>query len=117
MKGRVLILSANPELLSLRAAVLRAAGFEVCVVESKKQMLELLGERHYDAMAVCWSISDESAVQYCALFRQRNPQGCVVYVGKNSWHRPTTIQADSSVSGVEGPDALIAAVNCHVASS
>jgi CheY-like chemotaxis protein len=107
MRRRVLILGANRELLLLRAAVLRAAGSEVDVTESKQQTLELLRDRNYDAMVICCSISGDSAPEYVTLFRERNPQECVAYIGEHPWHRPTTIQADTLVSGTEGPDALI----------
>lgn len=112
MKRRVLVLNTNGELLRLRVAVLRSEGFQVDMAESKEQTLELLGAHNYDAMVICWSISGKSAAEYSGLFRQRNAQGCLVYVGTNPWHRPTTIQADTFVSGAEGPDVLIEAVQC-----
>jgi DNA-binding response OmpR family regulator len=115
MKAHVLVVSANRELLSLRVAVLKAAGFAADMAESHQQILELLSERNYEAMVVCWSISDVPARDYANLFRQRNPQGCLVYVGKSSWTRPKTIQADRVVSGAEGPDTLIEALNCREA--
>jgi CheY-like chemotaxis protein len=113
MDQRVLLLSTNRELISLRTAVVRAAGFDADAARSKKEALSWLRERRYVALVIGWSISAKSAAEYIAIFRDRNPQGCVVYVSKTPWEKPDNISADNFITGSDGPQALIEAVTCR----
>src|SRR5882762_2253668 len=99
MNRRVLLLSTTRELLNLRIAVLTRAGFETDAADSKEQALTWLRERSYGTLVVGWSIPAKSVLEYIAIFRERNPNGCVVYVSKTPWQRPDAIAADSFVSG------------------
>src|SRR5205807_5650584 len=98
--------------MSLRIAVLKSGGFEADAPETTEQAMAWLRERSYITLVLGWSISAKSAAEYIAVFRKRNPKGCVVYVSKTPWERPEAIPADSFVSGTDDPAALIQAVNC-----
>ncbi|HZD95796.1 MAG TPA: response regulator [Candidatus Sulfotelmatobacter sp.] len=105
----VLLLGADPELSQLRKYVLSNAGFLVFWAESRKEALQLLRENEFDALVISYSISDDIMVEMTGLFRQHNPNSPIVSVAKGRW-QDLKIEFDSVVTGDEGPEALIEAV-------
>lgn len=101
----VLLLSANRELSLLRDYALRQAGFTVARADLPQQALELL-QSNFDALVISWSLSSESIAEFTELFRKKNPNCPVIAVVQEKW-QDLKIDADFSVSGEEGPEALL----------
>jgi DNA-binding NtrC family response regulator len=106
---KVLLLSAAPELSRLRAHVLAHAGFTVSRADSRKNALRLLEQEQFDVLVISYSMSQENLTQMTELFRTRNPNVPIVAVTKGKW-QDLKIEFDSTVTGEEGPEALIEAV-------
>jgi DNA-binding response OmpR family regulator len=106
---KVLCLSANLELAALRLAVLAFHGDEVHVARSKKEAEQLLEANTYDASLLCHSISVKTAEQLVAIFRQRNPDRCVIFISHNPWQQ-SSVKANRSVCAIDGPEILVEAV-------
>ncbi len=109
-RGRtVLLLSADPELSLLRQHALARAGFSVSRAGSRQEALHLLHEEKFDALVISYSVSDKDIVDMTELFQQHNPNSPIVTVAKGSW-QDLKIEFDAGVTGEEGPEALIEAV-------
>ncbi len=106
---KLLLLSADPELSQLRGHVLAHAGFAVSRADSRWEALRLLEQEQFDALVISYSMSDENIVEMTELFRKHNPNSAIVTVAKGKW-QDLKIGADSAVTGEEGPEALIEAV-------
>jgi DNA-binding response OmpR family regulator len=106
---RVLLLSADPELSSLRQHVLAHAGFAISRALSRKEALQLLGQEKFDVLVISHSMSHENIVEMTELFRAGNPNSPIVTVAKGKW-QDLKIEFDAAVTGDEGPEALIEAV-------
>lgn len=106
---RVLCLSANLELAMLRSAVLAVHAVHVDVARSKKEAERLLDENTYEAGLLCHSISEKTAEQLTAIFRERNPGRCLIFVSRSPW-QPCPVQCDASISSLDGPEALVETV-------
>jgi DNA-binding NtrC family response regulator len=105
----VLLLSADPELSLLRRHALAHAGFAVTRAGSRKEALNLLEQEKFDVLVISYSMSDETIAEMTELFRKQNPNSAVVTVAKGEW-QDLKIESDSTVTGDEGPEALIEAV-------
>lgn len=103
---KLLLLSADPELASLRHHILANAGFTVARAISRKDALQLLEQEKFDALVISHSMSQESIIEMAELFRKQNPNSPIVTVAKGRW-QDLKIEFDSSVTGEEGPEALI----------
>lgn len=103
---RVLCLSANLELALLRCAVLAVHGMHADVARSKKEAERLLEENSYDAALLCHSISEKTAKQLVAIFRERNPDQCVIFVSHSPWQQ-SPVKADATVCSIDGPEPLL----------
>ena len=113
---RVLCLSANLELALLRSAVLSLHGIQVDVARSKREAEQLLEENAYDAGLLCHSISEKTAERLTAIFRERNPHRCLIFVSRSPWQL-TPVKCDASVCALDGPEALVELVlSCKQAS-
>ena len=110
-KGKaVLLLSADPELSLLRAHVLSHAGFSTTRADSRQEALQLLSEKQFDALVISYSTSGSDIVEMAHLFRGRNPNAPIITVAKDKWE-DLKIDVDFVVTGEEGPEALIEAVD------
>jgi DNA-binding NtrC family response regulator len=105
----LLLLSADPELSTLRGHALSQAGFSVSRAESRKEALELLEKEKFDALVVSHSMPEENIAEMAELFRTHNPNSPIVTVAKGRW-QDLKIEFDAAVIGEEGPEALIEAV-------
>lgn len=114
---RVLCLSADMELASLRRAVLATRGIDVDVARSKKEAEQLLQENTYRAVLICHSISEKTARQLAALFRERNSNACLIFVSHSPWQQ-SPVEVDASVCAIDGPENLVETVlSCDPTSS
>lgn len=110
-KGKsVLLLSADVELSLLRAHVLSHAGFSTTRADSRQEALQLLSEKKFDALVISYSKSGPDSVEMAHLFRSQNPNAPIVTVAKGKWE-DLKIDLDFAVTGEEGPEALIEAVD------
>jgi DNA-binding response OmpR family regulator len=103
---RVLCLSANEELASLRSAVLSVHGVQVDIARSRKEATELLEENGYAAAVLCHSISEKTADHVVALFRERNPGRCVIFVARAPYQE-SPVKAEISICAIDGPESLV----------
>jgi DNA-binding NtrC family response regulator len=106
---RVLLLSADQELSSLRRHILAQAGFTVVRAESRKEALQLLEQEKFDALVISYSMPDETIAEMAELFRAHNPNSSIVTIARGKW-QDLKIEFDAAVAGEEGPEALIEAV-------
>ena len=104
----VLLLSADRELSRLRAYALERGGYSVTRADSRQEALDLLDDR-FDALVISYSMSSEGLIEMAELFRQRNPNSPIIGVTKGKW-QDLKIDLDFTVSGDEGPEALLESV-------
>jgi DNA-binding response OmpR family regulator len=98
-----------PELLSLRAAVLKSAGYVVFTTTDPQEAASRIGKADCGVLLLCYSISDEWRKQLVGRFRELCPEGRVVAI-TNRPVAETPKEVDELVYGVEGPEILIDAV-------
>jgi hypothetical protein len=108
-KGIVLSVGAIPELVNLRAEVLRSAGYEVISTTSAQKADLHIANGDCDVLLLCHSISDDWQVRLIRQFRNRCPNGRVVAISNVPYAR-TPEDVDQLVYGIEGPEALIKAL-------
>jgi len=105
----VLLLSSDVELSLLRSYALAHAGFSVTRADSRKEAFRLLEQEKFDALVISNSMSQKNLEQMTELFRTHNPNASIVAGAKGKW-QDLNIKFDSTVTGEEGPEALIEAV-------
>lgn len=108
-KAAVISVGTLPELLSLRAAVLKSAGYAVFTTTDPQKAASRIGKADCGVLLLCYSVSDEWRTQLVQRFRELCPEGRVVGIT----NRPvveTPKEADELVYGIEGPEILIDAV-------
>jgi DNA-binding response OmpR family regulator len=105
----LLLLSVDLETALLRAHTLRSSGFEVVLPTGKKDAIEALKKKKFDAVVISYSVSAESAVEMTELFRENNPSSPIIAITKGEWADLKT-GADASVNADDGPDVLIDAI-------
>jgi DNA-binding response OmpR family regulator len=109
-KGKtVLLLSGDRELGLLKKHVLAQAGFAVTRADSRKEALLLIEQRKFDVLVVSYSLSTDNMLELADLFRGHHPGAPIVYVAKGSW-QDLKVDFDATVTGEEGPEGLIEAV-------
>ena len=107
MTRRILSLSANPDLGKLRAMVLRQAGYSVKWPANREEADKLLENEPFDVLLIGHSISGRSARHFAKAFRARNPQGKIIAVTRAT---NLMIKADKIVKALDGPEALLEAI-------
>jgi hypothetical protein len=104
---KVLLLGNNPELLWLREAVLRCAGFDVLTSLNLQDGLARIQGGDCGALVLCYSLPFTSRKRMAETFRANCPHGRIITV-MNEKGEPEF--ADAFVFGVDGPEALIEAI-------
>jgi DNA-binding response OmpR family regulator len=104
---KVLSVGNDPELLWLRDAVLRSAGFDVLTTVELKDGLSTIERGYCDVLLMCYSLPLLSRKRLAETFRVNCPQGRIVTI-TNQKGEPE--YADVVVYGVDGPEALIEAI-------
>lgn len=105
---RVLSVGSDPELLWLRHAVLKHAGFDVETITDAKEALEKIRAGSCDVLLVCYSFEVGTRKQLADTFRSRCPDGRIVSITNRQAAPPYF--GDVLVYGIEGPEALIDAI-------
>jgi hypothetical protein len=108
-RRRVLSVGSIPELLSLRQAVLKSAGFEVFSTGKPLEAATRIRAGDCAVLLLCYSVSDEWRQVLVRDFREHCPDGRVVAIT----NRPVTQlpkDVDELVYGIEGPEALMHAI-------
>ena len=108
-EAAVLSVGSLPELVMLREAVLRNAGFSVFSTSSPKEALSKIKSGHCGVLLMCYSLDDVSRQHLAKQFRKCCPQGRIVLITNEPIARPL-IHADAFVYGIEGAETLINAV-------
>ncbi|HEY7406155.1 MAG TPA: response regulator [Candidatus Angelobacter sp.] len=104
----LLLLSADRELALLAEYPLKHAGYTVTRADSRREALHYLKD-NFDALVISHSILGEGIAEMTDLFRQQNPNSAIVTVSKGRW-QDLKVDTDHAISGEEGPEALIEAV-------
>jgi hypothetical protein len=105
----IISLGTNAELLWLREAVLRNAGFEVLTVPDEKEAVAKIESLDCGVLLLCYSIDDETRQQLAKKYREACPDARIVAITNAPLEHPL-VDADAFVYGVEGPEALIDAI-------
>jgi hypothetical protein len=101
---KVLSVGAHPELLWLRGAVLRNAGFDVLTTLDLKEGLAHIERGHCDVLLMCYSLPFPARKRLAENFRSNCRDGRIVTI-INEQGKPEF--ADAVVYGIDGPEALI----------
>lgn len=104
---KVISVGSNPELLWLRDAVLRSAGFDVVTTLDMKEGLAKIMDGFCGVLLPCYSLPVLVRKRLAESFRESCPNGRVVTITNE---RAEPEFADVSVFGVDGPEVLIAAI-------
>lgn len=108
-KGKSLLLvSGDRELGLLRTHALKVAGFSVTRPDSRREALRLLKEP-FNALVISDSTTGESILGMVELFRRHNANSAIITIAQGKW-QDLKIDTDFAISGGEGPEALIEAV-------
>lgn len=105
----VISVGSLPELLWLREAVLKNVGFNVHTSSDERQTLAQIESVDCGVLLVCYSIDGEIRQKLTQKYREACPDGRIVAITNAPLQHPP--EADNFVYGVEGPEALIAAVS------
>lgn len=104
---KVISLGTNAELVWLRDAVLRSAGFDVLSTLDVKEGLARIERVDCGVLLLCYSLPLPTRKRLAESFRESCPQGRMVTI-TNEKHEPEF--AEVVVYGVEGREALIEAI-------
>jgi DNA-binding response OmpR family regulator len=108
MKARILLLSADAELMQLRAHILRVAGYDTEHPLNAAGARAWLQEKTFDAIVICHTVSS-SAAELLRLCRLRNPSAPVIAITRNP-HTVPDFSADRWCSSLDDPDELLATI-------
>ncbi len=109
-KAKVISVGTLPELLSLRQAVLEAAGFQVFTTTNENHALLRIENADCAVLLLCYALDDEIRERLIEKFREKCPRGRIVAVTNSPMSKPPA-EADVFLYGVEGAEALIDAVS------
>jgi hypothetical protein len=84
----VISVGTLPELLSLREAVLKGAGFRVLTITYEKQAVADIGTVGCGVLLLCYSIDDGIRQQLVESYREACPDGRIVAITNAPFHRP-----------------------------
>lgn len=98
-----------PELISLREQILEFVGYDVVSTTLAHKADLLIKRNHCDVLLICYSLSEDWRRRLIEDFRANCPQGRVVVI-TNHPVAQTPKQADALIYGVDGPEALMDAV-------
>jgi hypothetical protein len=105
----VLSLGADAELLWLREIVLQHAGFNVFSTSDRTQAVLEIQSGRCGVLLLCHSLENEVRRELANEFRKSCPEGRIVAI-TNDKVSELPVNTDAFVYGLEGPEALIAAL-------
>lgn len=104
---KVLSVTLDLELATLRKAILTAAGHEVASLTTEKEASKAAQSAdYYDAVLLCHRFPGSAARQVIRLLRQHHPATHIVYIARVYGEWPE-VEADRYVVGSDGPRALL----------
>jgi hypothetical protein len=110
----VISVGTLPDLVSLREAVLKKAGYRVVNAFNEAEALAKIYSGDCGVLLLCYSVEDESRKQIAKTFREVCPEGRIVSITNQPLNQPP--DADVVIYGVHGAEALIGAVRGDVTS-
>jgi CheY-like chemotaxis protein len=111
----VVAVGNNRELLLLRDAVLRSAGFDVFTTENESEALARVSRGDCGVLLVCYSTPLPIKRHLAVAYRKQCPEGRIIAVANQAVE--TLEVADSLVYGIEGPEGLIDAIRGNLEKS
>jgi DNA-binding NarL/FixJ family response regulator len=108
-KAIVVSVGTLRDLLRLREEILRSAGYKVLTIVRPEEALPHILSGACGVLLLCYSVPDDLRRELIRAFRERCPQGHVVGIT----NYPVVQLAkgmDELVYGIEGPEALIQAI-------
>ena len=108
-KPTVLSVGAHPELLSLRAAVLSNAGYAVFTTTDPHEADSRIKKGDCAVLLLCYSIAQDWRNQMAENFRKHRPDSRIVGI-TNEPESDNPTDTDALVFGIEGAEALLAAI-------
>jgi|SRR5215469_4026907 len=105
---KVISVGSDPELLWLRNAALKSAGFDVESAEHHDHALAAIQRGHCGTLLICYSLKEPIRQALADAFRKHCPEGRIVEITNERMEKSDF--ADTFVYGVEGPEALIEAI-------
>src|SRR5438270_13408233 len=113
MSATVISVGNDPQLLSLRHAVLESAGFKVLTAADLESAFKKIATGPCDVLLLCYSIRVADRQKIAAQFREHCPEGRIIAITNQPQIRPP-IDADTFLYGLEGAEALIDTVREQV---
>ena len=107
--GTVISVGANPELLGLREAVLRKAGFKVVSTDDAAHATREFRSGDYEVVVLCQSLAETVLKELTREFRESCPQGRVVII-TNEQLQFAIDDETKVVYGIDGPETLVEAI-------
>jgi DNA-binding NtrC family response regulator len=114
MSATVVSVGEDPQLLSLRDAVLRSAGMRVLTASDYDKALSFIEGDTPAVLLLCYSLPIDVRRRLADAFRERCPDGRIIAITNMPQARPP-IDADAFIYGIEGAEALIKAVDDQLA--
>jgi len=108
----VVSVGENRELLLLRDAVLKSAGFEVFTTDNESEALARISRGDCGVLLVCYSAPLPMRRHLALAYRKRCPEGKIIAISNQPVE--TLEIADSFVYGIEGPEVLIEAIRGNI---
>ena len=105
---RILLVSTDSDMGAARALVLRDAGYHVVATTGRAEAERALAEGEFDVFVVCHTVGSGDTLALADAFRRINRHGQVVAVVAGLF---LAIRADRVVQTLDGPHALLAAVD------
>lgn len=105
---KVISVGTDRELLWLRNAALKSAGFDVESAEHHDHALAAIQRGDCVTLLVCYSLTDPIRQVLAEEFRKHCPDGRIVEITNRRMEKSHF--ADTFVYGLEGPEALIEAI-------
>ena len=110
----VLSVGALPRLLFLRAAILESVGYRVFSTTQVREARSFMDNSRCGTLLVCYSLPGDLRREIILAFREHCPDGRVIAIG-NMPFAEIPSDADEFIYGVEGPEALLRAVEDEAA--
>lgn len=107
--ARILTLSNNHELSSLRARVLELCGYEVATPFGQAAAFMALMNGHFDLLILCHTMQESFVNEVIQMLREANPKAGIIGVTETKWDMPR-FNVDVTAAGSDGPDVLLKAV-------
>jgi DNA-binding response OmpR family regulator len=107
--ARILTLSNNHELSSLRARVLEQCGYEVATPFGQAAAFMALINGRFDLMILCHTMQESFVKEVIQMLREANPKAGIIAMTETRWDLPK-FNVDMTAAGSDGPDVLLKAV-------